>query len=387
MGTPKADQALLRDHNRGLVLNLLRTQGPLSRTTLAQKTGLAPSVLTRLVRTLIQEGVVREIGKAQSNGGRRPTLISLNPTWACAIGVKVEKNRLLGARVDLLGNIQARSALPFPPSPPPNLFYQLTHSLVDRLSQGRILGVGIGVSGFVDPRSGVDLYSPILGWLEVPVRGPLEELLGLPVWVENDVNALTLAECWYGAGRRFRNFVCVTVGEGIGAGVVIEGDLYRGATGGAGELGHTTLHPEGPRCRCGERGCLEVYASDQFLSAQAQKLGFQDIPQLIQAARSGHGPAKDAFAAMGRALGIGCKNLVNLLNPEAIVLGGERLDAWELFLPAFEEEVRRHSFPKEAEELAIVPAQLGEDGFLIGAATLAVQEFFRLPTERSYAWS
>jgi predicted NBD/HSP70 family sugar kinase len=378
---------LLRDHNRGLVLNLLRTQGPLSRTDLAQKTGLAPSVLTRLIRSLLQEQLVREVGKAKSNGGRRPTLLSLNPGWACAIGLKVEKNRLLGARVDLAGNIQAHASLPFPTGPSPDLLYRRAAQVVRKLAHGRILGVGIGISGFVDPREGVDLYSPILGWREVPVRAPLEQELGLPVWVENDVNALTLAECWFGAGRRFRDFVCVTVGEGIGAGVVIGGQLYRGAAGGAGELGHTTLHPEGPRCRCGEQGCLEVYASDQFLLSQARRLGFPDIPGLAQAARRGHQAARAAFAEMGRALGIGCKNLVNLLNPEAIVVGGERLDAWDLFRPAFEEEVRRHSFPKEAEELAIVPAQLGEDGFLIGAATLAVQEFFRLPTEGSPVWT
>jgi predicted NBD/HSP70 family sugar kinase len=253
---------------------------------------------------------------------------------------------------------------------------------VEELSQGRILGVGIGISGFVDAEAGVDLYSPILGWREVPIRAPLEQRLGLPVYVENDVNALTLAERWYGAGRNFRDFICITVGEGIGAGVVIGGELYRGAAGGAGELGHTTINPDGPRCRCGERGCLEVYASDRFLLHQASALGYQGIPELITAAQNGDGTARQVFHDMGRALGIGTKNIVNLLNPEAVVLGGERLDAADLFLPAFEEEVRRHSFPKEAEELAIVRAELGEDGFLVGAATLVVREFFRLPTER-----
>jgi predicted NBD/HSP70 family sugar kinase len=253
---------------------------------------------------------------------------------------------------------------------------------VEELSQGRILGVGIGISGFVDAEAGVDLYSPILGWREVPIRAPLEQRLGLPVYVENDVNALTLAERWYGAGRNFRDFICITVGEGIGAGVVIGGELYRGAAGGAGELGHTTINPDGPRCRCGERGCLEVYASDRFLLHHASALGYQGIPELIAAAQNGDGTARQVFHDMGRSLGIGTKNIVNLLNPEAVVLGGERLDAADLFLPTFEEEVRRHSFPKEAEELAIVRAELGEDGFLVGAATLVVREFFRLPTER-----
>jgi len=378
---PKGDQNLLRRHNRGLVLNLLREHGPLSRTELSQYTGLAPSVLTRLIRELISEGVVVEAGKAESNGGRRPTLLALNPGYASAIGLKVERTRLLGARVDLAGRIRARGAVPFSERPDPQRFLELARWLIEQLRRGKLLGVGIGISGFVDAARGIELYSPILGWREVPLAGPLSRLVGLPVHLENDVNALTLAERWYGAGRGFRNFVCVTVGEGIGAGVVVEGELYRGAAGGAGELGHTTLDPHGPLCRCGERGCLEVYASDRFLLSHAKELGYGGISGLIQAARDGDRAAQAVFTKMGRALGIGVKNLVNLLNPEAVVLGGERLDAADLFLPAFEEQVRRHSFPKEAEDLVIVPVELGEEGFLIGAATLAVREFFRLPVE------
>lgn len=381
MRAPKGDQNLLRRHNRGLVLNLLREHGPLSRTELSHRTGLAPSVLTRLIRELLSEGVVMEAGKAESNGGRRPTLLALNSSYAHAIGLKVERTRLLGARVDLAGRIRARGAVSFPEWPDPQRFLELARGLVEELRRGEILGVGIGISGFVDAARGIELYSPILGWREVPLAAPLSQLVGLSVYLENDVNALTLAERWYGAGRAFRSFVCVTVGEGIGAGVVIGGELYRGAAGGAGELGHTTINPDGPRCRCGERGCLEVYASDRFLLSQAKALGYESIEELTAVARDGDRAAQAVFTKMGRALGIGVKNLVNLLNPEAVVLGGERLDAADLFLPAFEEQVRRHSFPKEAEDLVIVPAELGEEGFLIGAATLAVREFFRLPAE------
>jgi len=357
----------------------------MSRTQLAQRTGLAPSALTRLVRALLQEGIVQEIGKASSNGGRRPVLVAFNPDYACTVGLKVERDRVLAARVNLAGKIQARATHRFSGAPTPEGFYDLAEEAVKGLCQGRILGVGIAISGFVDTGQGLDLYSSILGWREVPIREPLERRLRLPVYVENDVNALTLAERWYGAGRRLRNFVCITVGEGIGAGVVIGGELYRGAFGGAGEVGHMTIDPQGPRCRCEERGCLEVFASDRFLLAEAERLGLSGIPALAAAARSGDSEAREAFIKMGHYLGIGAKNVVNLLNPEAIVLGGERMDASDLFLPAFEEEVRRHSFPEEAKELEILPAELGPDGFLIGAATLVATEFFRLPLERTTA--
>jgi len=192
---------------------------------------------------------------------------------------------------------------------------------------------------------------------------------------------LALAECWYGSGCEYQHFVCITVGEGIGAGVVIGGDVYHGAYGGAGELGHITIDPNGPVCRCLERGCLEVYASDRFLEEEAGRLGYRGIDGLIAAARDGSSEATDVFTRMGTNLGIGARNLINLLNPEAIVLGGERMDEADLFFDAFREEVCRHSFPAEAAQLQIVPAQLGRDGFLIGAATLAAAEFFRLPAQ------
>ncbi|MEW5825980.1 MAG: ROK family transcriptional regulator [Candidatus Bipolaricaulota bacterium] len=382
MRIPKGDQDLVRRQNRALIINLLRLHGTLSRTEIADRTGLAPSCLTRVVRELLEEGVVREMGKQGSSGGRPAVLLSLNPEYAVSIGVKVERERVLAASVDMTGRIVRRDAIAIDSPPSPQCVLEVTGRLAERLAAERTLGIGLAVSGFVDPTAGVDLYSPILGWERVPLREPLEARLGLPVWVENDVNALALAERWYGAGRQFQHFICITVGEGIGAGVVLSGEIYRGAFGGAGEVGHMTIDPDGPVCRCQERGCLEVYASDRFLKEEASRLGFASVDAMAHAARNGQGAAaREAFTRMGRFLGLGAKNLVNLLNPEAVVLGGERMDAADLFLPALEDVVRRHSFPAEADRLAIVPAELGSDGFLIGAATLVAAEFFRVPAQ------
>jgi N-acetylglucosamine repressor len=381
MRIQKGDQDLVRRQNRALVINLLRLSGPMSRTDIAKRTGLAPSALTRLARDLMGEGVVIEIGKTNSSGGRPAVLLSLNADYARSIGVKVERNRLIAASVDLAGTIRdrARVALSDPPSPTEVIDGIVT--LADRLSTGCELGVGVSISGFVDPVTGTELYTPILGWERVPLREPLMERLTIPVWIENDVNALALAELWYGAGRGFKHFICITVGEGVGAGIVINGEIYRGAFGGAGELGHITLDPDGPVCRCQERGCLEVYASDRFLSKEAARLGYSGIPGLVAGARNGEGQAREAFSRMGRFLGLGAKNLVNLLNPEAIILGGERMDAADLFISDVEEGVCRHSFPAEAERLRILPAELGEDGFLIGPATLVAADFFHVPAK------
>ncbi len=379
MRLQKGDQDLVRRQNRAIITNLLRLHGPLSRTEIAFRAGLAPSSLTRLVRDLLGEGVVVEIGKSGSSGGRPAVLVALDPDYARAIGIKVEARRILAASVDMSGAIVSRAETAFDHSPTPDEAIEAIARLTEQLQAGKTLGVGVSISGFVDPITGADLYSPILGWEQVPLRESLSDRVGLPVWVENDVNALALAELWYGAGRRFQHFVCITVGEGIGAGVVIHGEIYRGAFGGAGELGHMTIDPDGPVCRCQERGCLEVYASDRFLSEEAGRLGFTSIADMARAARDGGNGAREAFARMGRFLGLGAKNLVNLLNPEAILLGGERMDESDLFLPALEEEVRRHSFPAEAEKLSIVYAELGADGFLIGPATLVAADFFRVP--------
>jgi len=379
----KGDQGLVRSQNRALVINLLRTHGPLSRADIAKQTGLAPSALTRLMRILLDEGIVEEVGKADSSGGRPATLVGLNQSHASSIGIKIERRRVLAARVDLGGAITHHSESPIDDPADPTATLDTIAELIDALIENRILGIGVCVSGFVDPLTGTNLFSPILKWENVGILEALAARFDIPIRVENDVNALALAECWYGAGAGHENFVCITVGEGIGAGVVIGGDVYHGAHGGAGELGHITIDPNGPVCRCRERGCLEVYASDRFLEEEAERLGYSGIDGMISAARDGSDEAKDAFTQMGRNLGIGARNLVNLLNPEAIVLGGERMDEEDLFFDAFVEEVRRHSFPAEAAQLEIVPAQLGRDGFVIGAATLAAVEFFRLPAQVS----
>lgn len=377
-GTRKGNNDLLRHHNRALIVNLLRRRGPLSRAELSRLTGLAPSALSRLSAALISEGLVRELGKTPSPAGRPPILLGINPEYASSVGVKIEAKRVLAARVDLLGRVRAETAVPFVDPEPQEVLAALERA-ISPLFRGKILGIGIAVSGFVDSVAGTCLFSPILGWHGVELARPLAERFGVPVHVENDVNALTLAEARYGAGRGTTDFVCITVGEGLGAGIVIGGKLYRGAFGGAGEFGHTLFDPSGPRCRCGERGCLEVFASDQFLRREADARG---IPAegLAARARRGDPEARDVFRRLGENLGYGLKDLVNLLNPEAIVIGGERTASdGDLFVPHAEEVLREHAFAGAAERVRLVRAELGEEGFLVGAAEVFVESFFAAP--------
>jgi predicted NBD/HSP70 family sugar kinase len=377
----KGSKRLIKDLNRSIVANFIRENGPVSRTTIAACTNLAQPTLTTIINLFLNEGIIHENGKGESSGGRRPSLFEFNTQYGFIIGIKVEIDRVLFGLIDLGGKLITRHEETFPRGSIGEQVLQIIKTGLEQLpNTGRLLGIGIGVSGFIDADRGVVIFSPVLNWRNVPIAAVLEKDYQVPVLLDNDANSLTLAEHWYGAGRPYQNFVCVTVGVGVGSGVVIDNKLYRGSTCGAGEIGHMMIDPDGPLCTCGERGCLETVTADSFLvrSAQEKKIA-HSIEDLIAAATSGDRCAQDIFAMMGQNLGIGVKNIINLLNPQAIILGGERMDASTFFLPAFTDIVRCHSFPDLARELIITEAQLGEEGFLIGAGTLVAQAIFEPP--------
>ena len=384
----KGSKTLLRDLNRSIVINMVREKGPISRTAISKATGLERASLTNIMNYLLENDLVREVGEDKSSGGRRPTLVDFNYDYGVACGIKVEAEKVILGLTNLEGKIISKSEEKFSRGSKSQKILKLIKKSVNRLIQGtNLLGVGIGISGFVNLENDISIYSPILNWKNINLAKPLEEKYGVPVFISNDVNTLTLTEKWYGAGKNYKNFICVTVGEGIGSGIVIDGKLYTGAIGGAGEIGHICISRNGPKCRCGERGCLEVFASDYFLIREAKKAiarGRETFNEptpkkLLEAAKRGDPTAKDIFKKMGKNLGIGVKNTVNLLNPEAIILGGERMDAYEFFSPSFEEAVKRHSFPEEAKKLDILPAKFGKEGWVIGAAALVIRDFFKLP--------
>jgi len=384
----KGSKTLLRDLNRGIVINMVREKGPISRTAISKATGLERASLTNIMNYLLENDLVKEVGEDKSSGGRRPTLVDFNYDYGVACGIKVEVEKVILGLTNLEGKIISKSEEKFPRGSKTQKILKLIKKSVDKLIQGtNLLGIGIGISGFVNLENDISIYSPILNWKNVNLAKPLEEKYGVPVFISNDVNTLTLTEKWYGAGKNYKDFICITVGEGIGSGIVIDGKLYTGAIGGAGEIGHICISRNGPKCRCGERGCLEVFASDHFLIREAKKAiargeGTFDEPtpqKLLETAERGDPIAKDIFKKMGKNLGIGVKNAVNFLNPEAIILGGERMDAYRFFSPSFEEAVKRHSFPEEAKKLDIIPAKFGKEGWIIGAAALVIKDFFKLP--------
>ncbi len=242
-------------------------------------------------------------------------------------------------------------------------------------SGGTVRGVVLGAPGIISSRDGTVVASPNLpGWRDVPLRDRVAAAVGLPVLLENDANAAAYGEYWRGAGEGCASMVLLTLGTGVGGGLVLGGELWRGADGMAGEVGHITVEPGGRTCRCGNAGCLETYASATGIVDSYRELSGTDeavtAEEVHGRAHEGDANARQAYRAAGRSLGLAFAALVNLLNPECIVIGGGVLPAWDLFMPTAEHEMRRRAFAAPASRVRIAPAALGDLAGVTGAAGL-----------------
>ena len=243
----------------------------------------------------------------------------------------------------------------------------------------KVTAVGVGAPGVIRADTGVVVKSPNFpDWNNLPLKRELEAALALPVFIENDANAAALGEQWRGAGREIASMIFLTLGTGVGGGIVLNGRVWPGADGMAGEIGHMTIIPDGRRCGCGNTGCLEMYASSRGIVLSYQERSHRSTmmtsEEIYQAAREGDVPAVEVMKGMGRLLGIGIANLINIFNPEMIVIGGRVKDAWPLFIDAMREEVKKRAFEYPAARTQIVPSVLGDDAGMIGAAALVFQE-------------
>ncbi|MCS7216468.1 MAG: ROK family protein [Candidatus Bipolaricaulota bacterium] len=337
--------------------------------------------MSRLARELLAEGCLVERECIKTSVGRKPTLLAFNPNYRTVIGAHIQTDKLECALLNLGGYVLARWESIIEREPMPEQVLELLFKAVNALRQENTLGIGVAISGLIDAKTGKIVFSPVLQWEGINIREVLEKGCTLPVYVENDANALAAAELLHGAGRNYKDFLCVMISDGLGCGVVLGGRLYRGTLGGAGELGHTTidLGDDAPICRCGEQGCLEEFCSKRALNREAQRLGLKDWRVLGEMARMGDPYAQKAFLRFGYYLGVGLKNAVNLLNPEAVIIGGDLTEFADLFLNTVKEVVRKHCFPGGRTAPEIMLWQVGKEGFLIGAGGLVVEEFLSSP--------
>ena len=292
--TTKGDQGTVRALNRRLLLRLLREQGPTSRTDLAELSGLSSGAITRIVGELIEEGFLVEQSVGASTGGRRPVLLDLDTSVRVVAGLKLMDDAILAVLVDLKGTVVAESRTPLTAHGIDAVLDRATAAVNDLLtgagaSRDRLGGIGLCMPGSIDWRAGVCKLSPFFGWVEVPVAELLHARTGVPVSVDNDVNALAVAESLFGPSRQVRDFAVVTLGRGVGAGLVQAGRVYRGSRGGAGEFGHTVSEVGGLPCECGKSGCVEAYVGEHALLARLRAIGGTlasvEIPAFLSLAR------------------------------------------------------------------------------------------------------
>ncbi|GGJ47410.1 ROK family protein [Deinococcus roseus] len=383
MRSQKANANTVRSVNRTLLLNLLRREGSLSRVQLKDLTGLSGAAITGVVAELIGEGVVMETTPLPSSGGRPPVLLTINYKSRAAIGVKLMERELTAVLTDAGANIEASVVLPLSAYDPQTVvdhIAQVVEVLLQKTGRPRseLLGVGIGMAGLIDHETGTCINSPYLKWNHVPIARMVEEQLSLQAIIDNDVNAFAAAERLFGEAINCNHFFVVTVGRGIGSGLVLSGQTYRGFSGTAGEFGHVTTEPGGRICECGKRGCLEAYASDVSLLARYRELKpeVQSLEGMVEAFHEGEPIAMALIEDAGKRIGVALANVVNLLNPQLIVIGGEGIRLPGRYFEQMEQHLRLNVYPGLNVDLDIRTEHWGDEGWARGAASLVLQSTF-----------
>lgn len=390
-----ANRVLVRAINRSVILNTIREHETIDRAEAARLTGLSPATVTGITSDLIEDGLVYEKSVGDSRGGRPPILLELNPRGGFAIGIKVTENEAIAALTDLKASVITKKNKTIMNHEPDNVIAILVQLVSDLIvsadiPESRLLGIGIGLAGIVDFEKGVLRQSPFFGWADLPLGQLLREELNVPVYIDNDVNTLALAEKWFGAGKGFDHFLTLTIGRGVGLGIVVNGQFYRGQGGGAGEFGHIVVDPNGPDCACGKHGCLELFVGDPGLLRMAEQSVEQGklsakvitVDALHQLADDGDEIAQKIFAKAGLIFGLAIANLINVMNPQRVIIGGEGVRAGEWLFDPMYSAIDTGVMPTLSGDTEVKIEPWGDDAWARGAASLVLDEFFKSPVHR-----
>ncbi len=391
---------LIKGLNRQRILHTIHSSGPLARAEVADATGLTRPTVSALVAELLDEGWVTELGPGESSGGRRPVLLQFNPVARVAVGAELSAGHIRVVVCDLQGEVLARHKERITTADPALAMARVTAAVQDTVALAPagvpVAGIGLGVTGLVDRGQGIWCGSPHFPGPPQPAAALLAAPTGLPVVVENDARCLALGEAQRSAVP-IRSLVAVRVGVSIGAGIYLGGALYAGVDQGAGELGHTAVAAEGPRCACGRYGCLEAVAAAGAIAGAAVRQIRQGRPSavvalaggdpdrvlathVIAAAWQGDALAREVLAGAGRAIGVAVGNLINLLNPERVVIGGGTSRAGEYLLGPLRETALDRALPVQGRRAQIVAATRGEEGVAVGAAALITAPLLAPPS-------
>jgi glucokinase-like ROK family protein len=351
---------------------------------------------------LIKRGLIRETGEGPSTGGRRPILLELIPEAHCAVGLEIGTQTITAVVTDLAAEVRLRLQAPSKMGEGQEALVEQVGKTLEEVfgaisdNFGSVLGVGLALPAPIISSAEEAIFSPpsYPGWgelrLDLQLRQLMDDKYGVPVFVDNDANAAALGEHLFGSGRGTQDMFYMIAHRGVGGAAIVNGQLYRGADGGAGEVGHMMIDPNGPRCGCGRFGCLEAFVGRSGIASRAREvlehagehqLEGRDVDEidaddLIEAGLKGHKLAEGVLEEVGTYLGYGMANVVNLLNPSLIVVGGSTIKAGNLILEPAVETVRRRALPEMGDRVRIVAGELGEDAGAVGAAALVLSELF-----------
>lgn len=384
---------LLKGMNESVILNIIRKMGPISRADIAKETNLTPPTVTNIVNKLIAENIVMEYKVGESNGGRPPVLIKLNPDFMSIIVIHISTYNLHQYTLDAELKTKKKEKNSIRGLKQEEVLELLTSVLNKAIKESpqNVSGIGIVVRGPVKMKEGISVFAPNIGWRNVPLKSIVEERFGIPTYIINDVRAMALGEFHIGKAKDVENMIFLKVGYGIGSAILINGRIYTGASDGAGEIGHTTIDVAGPQCSCGNYGCFEALASEKALVnlvVKSIKEGMDSIvyqmaegmldsvtPEMIyEAAKQNDKLAVNALKTIGRYLGIGIANTINTFNPELILIGGGIVQARELIEDIIIETAKKRTFENSFSSCRIAFAELGDDATLIGAANMVMDE-------------
>jgi predicted NBD/HSP70 family sugar kinase len=385
-----------RRRTRGTVLDLIRAARTISRVELAERSGLTAPTITYVVRELMERGLVIEVGRGASTGGKPPTLLQLNPRGGYAVGVQFERNTCVIVIVDLVGQPVARTSFRSTAQMPPEQALPLVAGQVEallgtaRVERDRVLGVGLVTYGPQDWRAGVLLTpQPTADWFEYPVARRLSEILGLPVLLDNDAAAAAIGEYWLGAVDPHSTYGSIYMATGIGGGVVVAGEVYRGSSSNSVEIGHISIEVDGDECSCGNRGCVENLAGPAAVVRRAlaiadlsDRLGLDpaggdvlaEFGRIATAAAGGDPAARALIERSARYLGAAAVTMAALFDVDLVVLAGPSFAAaGPIYQSVIQDEVQRCTFARGAHPVRVVPSVNGSDAAAIGGAVLVLQ--------------
>ncbi len=385
----------LRRVNRAEILRKIYFEGPLSRLEVSQQIGISPATVTNIANDLLEKKILLESGIKRSEGGRPSTLITINPDYGYFIGIEVGETFIHVELFDILFNSCQKVFYPLgkPKIKPRQIVSGMIQGIEEvmkkaDLKEKEIIGIGIGFPGLVDPIKGVSIFTPNWGWHNVSITSALCERLSIPMYVDNGAKAMAMGEALFGAGRGVSNVAVLLVGTGVGSGIISDRTLFRGSANNAGEFGHTTLNIDGPQCRCGSHGCMEVYVgangiidrycsliNDEHQPSRDDQIAF--IRYLISKEEEGKPEALRTIDETIRYLGVGIANLINAVNPELLLLGGWLgLFLGGKYISRIEEVVSQYALQQSLAKVTIRLCQLGQEAVVKGAAALVLEHFF-----------